>query len=99
MDVKAHIEGIDELSYEYEKAMLDAMTVVGYEAVQYAKEHGNYRDRTGNLRSSNKYRATKQGLELYNTAEYASDVEQKGYDVLSGAALYAEKRLKEAFEE
>ena len=35
------------------------------------------------------------GLELRNEAEYASFVESKGYEVLTGAALYAEKRLKE----
>ena len=46
----------------------------------------------------------KDGLTLYNDAEspkgynYASNVESKGFDVLSGAALYAEKRLKEEFE-
>ena len=31
----------------------------------------------------------------YKNPEYASFVESKGYEVLSGAALYAEKRLKE----
>ena len=40
----------------------------------------------------------KDGLTLKNEAEYASFVESKGYDVLSGAALHAEKRLKEEFE-
>ena len=35
---------------------------------------------------------------LKNEAEYASFVESKGFDVLSSAALYAEKRLKEEFE-
>lgn len=33
-----------------------------------------------------------------NTADYASYVEAKGFDVLSGAALRAEKKLKEIFE-
>ena len=33
-----------------------------------------------------------------NETEYASYVEAKGFEVLSGAALEAEKRLKEKFE-
>ena len=37
-------------------------------------------------------------MTLKNEAEYASFVESKGFDVLSSAALYAEKRLKEEFE-
>ena len=50
------------------------------------------------LRTSNNYDVDKDGLTLKNEAEYASFVESKGFDVLSGAALYAEKRLKEEFE-
>ena len=76
----------------------------GDEAVKYAEEHGNYQDHTLTLRTSNKYDVDKDGLTLYNDAaspkgyNYASNVESKGYDVLSGAALYAEKQLKEEFE-
>lgn len=90
----------DEGEWEVEKKMID----VGDEAVKYAEEHGNYQDHTLTLRTSNKYDVDKDGLTLYNDAEslkgyqYASNVESKGVDVLSGAALYAEKRLKEEFE-
>ena len=91
----------DEGEWEVEKKMID----VGDEAVKYAEEHGNYQDHTLTLRTSNKYDVDKDGLTLYNDAEslkgyqYASNVESKGFDVLSGAALYAEKRLKEEFEQ
>lgn len=74
---------------------------VGKEAVDYAVRHGSYQNRTGTLRRSNKYSVTDEGLELRNDAKssdgynYASNVESKGYEVLSGAALFAEKRLKE----
>lgn len=90
----------DEGEWEVEKKMID----VGDEAVKYAEEHGNYQDHTLTLRTSNKYDVDKDGLTLYNDAaspkgyNYASNVESKGYDVLSGAALYAEKQLKEEFE-
>ena len=60
-----------------------------------AVEHGSYQNRTRTLRKSNKYSVQDDGLELRNEAEYASFVESKGYEVLTGAALFAEKRLKE----
>ena len=81
----------DEGEWEVEKKMID----VGDEAVKYAEEHGDYQDHTLTLRTSNDYDVNKDGLTLKNEAEYASFVESKGYDVLSSAALFAEKRLKE----
>ena len=84
----------DEGEWEVEKKMID----VGDEAVKYAEEHGDYQDHTLTLRTSNDYDVNKDGLTLKNEAEYASFVESKGYDVLSSAALFAEKRLKEEFE-
>lgn len=84
----------DEGEWEVEKKMID----VGDESVRYAEEYGNYQDHTLTLRTSNGYDVNKDGLTLKNTAEYASFVESKGYDVLNGAALHAEKRLKEEFE-
>lgn len=86
--------------WEVEKKMIDE----GDEAVKFAEKHGNYQDHTLTLRTSNKYDVDKDGLTLYNDAKspkgyhYASNVESKGFEVLSGAALYAEKRLKEEFE-
>ena len=83
-----------------QKKMID----IGDEAVRYAEEHGNYQDHTLTLRTSNDFDVDEEGLLLKNEAKspkgynYASDVESKGYDVLSSAALYAEKRLKEEFE-
>lgn len=98
MDVKTEFSGINSFMEELEYEVLSVIDAVGQEAVEYAVEHGTYQNRTGNLRRSNKYRVEQDGLLLKNDAEYASNVEQKGYDVLSGAALYAEKRLKEEFE-
>ena len=80
------------------------MMDVGDAAVKYAEEHGDYQDHTLTSRTSNKYDVDKDGLTLYNDAtatngyQYASNVESKGFDVLSGASLHAEKRLKEEFE-
>lgn len=84
---------------EVEQGIDRALNRVGQEAVEYAKEHGSYQNRTGNLRRSNKYKVDEEGLTIYNDAPYASNVEQKGYEVLTGAVLFAEKRLKEEFGE
>lgn len=89
-----------EEKWNAQKKMID----IGDEAVRYAEEHGNYQDHTLTLRTSNDFDVDDEGLLLKNEAKspkgynYASDVESKGYDVLSGAALFAEKRLKEEFE-
>ncbi|WP_028896679.1 hypothetical protein [Prevotella sp. HUN102] len=87
-------EFFDEGEWEVEKAMID----VGDAAVKDAEESGNYQDHTLTLRTSNGYDVDKDGLTLENTADYASYVEAKGFDVLSGSALRAEKKLKELFE-
>lgn len=72
---------------------------VGEEAVDYAVKNGTYHDVTGRLRSSNKYEVdANANLTISNDAPYAAEVEAKGKDVIGGAALFAEQRLKEIFE-
>lgn len=97
MGVEADFSDVEQFfkdgEWEVEKKMID----VGDESVKYAEEHGTYQDHTLNLRTSNKFDVDENGLTLENTAEYASYVEAKGFDVLSGAALHAEKELKNAF--
>ena len=96
LDIESDFSDVDQFlkdgEWEVEKKMID----VGDESVKYAEEHGTYQDHTLNLRTSNKFDVDKDGLTLENTAEYASYVEAKGFDVLSSAALQAEKKLKEA---
>lgn len=98
MDVGYDFSDIDDFfskgEWDVQKKMID----VGKDAVEYAEDNGNYQDHTLTLRTSNDYDVEKDKLILKNTAEYASNVESKGYDVLSGAALFAERRLKEEFE-
>ena len=86
------VDGFFEQGYAEVKAVEDK---VGMEAVDYAVKNGSYQNRTGTLRKSNKYSVQDDGLELRNEAEYASFVESKGYEVLTGAVLFAERRLKE----
>ena len=95
---------VDGFFEQGESEVKEVEEKVGKEAVDYAVQHGSYQNRTGTLRKSNKYSVTDEGLELRNDAKspegynYASNVESKGYEVLSGAALFAEKRLKEEIE-
>ena len=92
---------VDSFFEQGESEIEEVEKKVGKEAVDYAVQHGSYQNRTGTLRKSNKYSVSDEGLELKNNAKspegynYASNVESKGYEVLSGAALYAERRLKE----
>lgn len=103
--VKADFSDVDHFfesgMWEVQKEVIDA----GDEAVRYAEDHGNYEDHTLTLRTSNKYDVDENAcLTLQNDAKsgkgypYASNVESKGYDVLSGAALHAHQKLKEVFE-
>lgn len=95
MDVKSDFSDVDSFlgqGYAEVKAVEEK---VGKEAVNYAIEHGSYQNRTGTLRKSNKYSVEDDGLVIRNDAEYASYVESRGYEVSTGAALFAERRLKE----
>lgn len=96
-DIKTFLENEE---WEVVKEMID----VGDEAVKYAEENGSYQDHTLTLRTSNDYDVDETGLTLKNEAaskkgfHYASNVESKSFEVLSGAALFAENKLKEKFE-
>lgn len=104
MDIGFDFSDVDKYISEGMQGIKKQMGVRAREAVAYAVEHGDYQDRTGTLRKSNKYKVEDTEVELYNDAEspqgynYASNVESKGYEVLSSAALQLEKNLKDDFE-
>lgn len=95
MDVKFDFSDVDRFFQQGYSEVKAVEEKVGKEAVNYAIEHGSYQNRTGTLRKSNKYSVEDDGLVIRNDAEYASYVESRGYEVSTGAALFAEKRLKE----
>lgn len=95
MDVRLNFSDVDQFFQDGKNEVKAIEREEGENAVQYAIKNGSYQDRTGNLRKSNKSNVTDEGVELINSAEYASFVESKGYEVLSGAALELEKRLRE----
>lgn len=98
MDIKTQLDGLDGIFDQCKEMVKAEMVVVGEEYVQEAQQEGNYQDRTGHLRASNFYNAEDDGLELGNSADYASCVEAKGYEVSSTFILRAEAKLKEKFE-
>ncbi|EFA42888.1 hypothetical protein HMPREF0645_2638 [Hallella bergensis DSM 17361] len=98
MVIDGDFSDVDKYFEDGEREVESTIANVGEEAVEDAKANHTYKNRTKNLESSNKYETDKDGLTLSNTADYASYVEAKGFDVLSGSALRAEKKLKEVFE-
>lgn len=94
MDITADFSDVESFFNEGTSELKDKMNEVGEKAVDYSKRTGNYTDRTGTLRKSAEYNVQDDGLELINKTEYASFVESKGFNVLSQAALYAEKELQ-----
>lgn len=89
----ARIDISDELDALYEE-VTQRCAEVGEQTVQRAREEGDYHDVTGNLRSANYYSADKTGLELGNSAEYATHVEGRGHKVLTDFILDAESELR-----
>ena len=67
---------------------------LGRRAVEANIAEGDYHNVTWNLRRSNYYMADEDGLELGNSADYASNVESRGYNVIdSGVKLIMEELL------
>ena len=94
MDITANFSDVDNAFGDLYEEMRHEMDEAGKAAVAYAEENGNYENKTGRLRASNSYEVEPDGLVLRNDTEYASYVEAKGFDVLSGAALEAERILR-----
>mgnify|MGYP006976949477 FL=1 len=127
MGTKVDVSGIDEAFEQWEAEVWDVVADVGLGAVRYAKEHGEYKNRTGRLRNAPGYAVVKDGeiikmevpadgnqsearketenfllygkrpqngLILADGMKYASFVESKGFDVLSGATLHADSELE-----
>lgn len=68
---------------------------LGTEAVETNKQQGNYRDKTGNLRRSNYYKVEQHELTIGNKASYASDISNRGYDVIDSGIQHIRKELED----
>ena len=105
MDVDFDFSDVPDFFWEGKAEVRSKVDEIGNEADDYDAKDGSYQDHTKTLRKSNKHEVEDDcSLVLYNDAasgkgyHYASNVEDKGFRVRSGGALYAEKRLKEEFE-
>lgn len=97
INVAVNADALNSLMAECRGEVMRAMEEVGQEFVDDAVAEGSYRNRTGNLRRSNFAEVDESGLTLGNKADYASDVESRGYEVCSTFALRAAERLQEKF--
>ena len=83
---------------EFRDDLKNDLEDLGARATQDCKLKGAYTDRTGNLRASNKYEVIandeETSLILENTAEYASFVEAKGFNVMAETTLMIENELQ-----
>ena len=86
-------EEINQFLREGVKEVMDEMTRVGEICVRHNIEAGDYKNRTGNLRRSNYYEVGETELIIGNSADYASNVESRGYMVCSEGAVMAEQML------
>lgn len=127
MKVEKDISGFDAVD-KWEGDLWNAVADIGLNAVQFAKENGEYKNHTHNLRNAPGYAVVKDGkiikmevpadgnhaearketedfinngekpqngLILADGMPYASFVESKGFNVLSGAALHAEAKFND----
>ena len=79
---------------EGKREVAEYLDSLGRRAVELNIAEGDYRNRTGNLRRSNYHRADENGLEIGNSAHYASNVESRGYNVIdSGVKLIMEELI------
>lgn len=93
--MRCDFSDVERLLRDAPKMVKEVFDREGSRAIEDAKNSGNYKDRSGKLRSSNKYEASQDAIRLINDAEYASFVEAKGYEVLSGAYLRMAKRIED----
>ena len=128
MRIEAKLTGLDELKDIIQSNIKDSLVEVGKEAVEYAKQNGEYMNHTFNLRNApgagvvmdgelketyvpadGKHEEAKAkteatiekslfpgtGLIIEDGMPYSSFVEAKGYDVVGGAALEADRILND----
>ena len=83
---------IEQFFTEAKREVKEYLEDLGQRAEEANIREGDYQNRSGNLRRSNYHEADEDGLTLGNRADYASEVESKGYNVIdSGVKLIMEE--------
>lgn len=82
------MSSFDELLKELNQEVHDKLDAIGTQAEEIQRENSNYRNHTGNLRRSIYHKTEETSLEFGDSADYASKVSSKGYDVIDSGASY-----------
>ena len=77
MAVDFDFSDVDAAFDEFYEEAKEAMIEVGEDAVQYAKDNGDYQDHTGTLRKSNEYEVDETGLTL-NLSSFSVNFNYQG---------------------
>ncbi len=85
---------IDSFLLRGEKEVDAFLDRIGCTAVDLNKANGNYKNHTFNLRRSNYHKVHDHILTLGNSAEYATKVSSKGYDVIDSGVQYVKKEIE-----
>lgn len=95
MDIDYDFSDVDQFFEIGWKELREEVEQVAKEAIQYARDTQRFNNWTYNLRHGHEFHVTRYAsLDLWNNMFYAPYVEAKGYDVLTGAALYARSELR-----
>lgn len=82
------MSSFDELLKELNQEVHDKLDVIGTQAEEIQRENSNYRNHTGNLRRSIYHKTEGTSLVFGDSADYASKVSSKGYDVIDSGVSY-----------
>lgn len=66
---------------------------IGQQAEDIQRQMANYKNHTGNLRRSVYHKVDSGTLEFGDSADYASKVSSKGYDVIDSGVSFIRKEL------
>ena len=87
-------EEIEAFFKQGEREVDEFLERIGSEAEALNKANGNYKNHTYNLRRSNYHKVKDHVLEIGNTADYASDVSSRGYDVIDSGIQHIKKEIE-----
>lgn len=99
MDIEHDFSDVDKIFEIFWKEVREEVESVAKEAIKYAQDTQKFNNWTYQLRYGHEYHVTHYAsLDMWNNMFYAPYVEAKGYDVLSGAALFARDELQRRFQ-
>ena len=84
---------IDDLRKELMTEVDAELERIGQQAEDMQRQMANYKDHTGNLRRSVYHKVDNGTLEFGDSADYASKVSSKGYDVIDSGVSFIRKEL------